>query len=42
MEKRNLSLVVGFTEDDPAHFKDEVYRKISESKTFKKLFPLFF
>ncbi|EMK13447.1 hypothetical protein LEP1GSC066_2200 [Leptospira sp. serovar Kenya str. Sh9] len=35
-KKRNLSLVVGFTEDDPAHFKDEVYRKISESKTFKK------
>lgn len=35
-KKRNLSLVVGFTEDDPVHFKDDVYRKISESKTFKK------
>ncbi|EKR19959.1 integrase core domain protein [Leptospira interrogans serovar Grippotyphosa str. UI 12769] len=35
-KKRNLSLVVGFTEDDPVHFKDDVYRKISESKAFKK------
>ncbi|WP_253270917.1 hypothetical protein [Leptospira santarosai] len=35
-KKRNLSLVVGFTEDDPVHFKDDVYKKISESKAFKK------
>lgn len=35
-KKRNLSLVVGFTEDDSVYFKDDVYRKISESKTFKK------
>ncbi|OLY59895.1 transposase [Leptospira santarosai serovar Guaricura] len=35
-KKRNLSLVVGFTEDDPVHFKDDVCKKISESKAFKK------
>ncbi|XDD49569.1 DDE-type integrase/transposase/recombinase [Leptospira sp. WS92.C1] len=35
-KRRDLSLMIGFTEDDPIHFKDEIYRKISESKTFRK------
>ncbi|OOV42849.1 transposase [Leptospira kirschneri serovar Pomona] len=35
-KKRNLSLLIGFTEDDHVRFKDDVYKRISENKTFKK------